>query len=294
MELTPTTTHVTADDGTRLAVHLTGGPGAGDPLLCLPGGPMLDSGYFRDLGGLGTHRALALLDLRGTGASDAPADPASYRCDRQVADVEAVRRHLGLERLSVLGHSAGANLAYGYAAAHPDRVGRLVLVAPSVRGLGIEIPDAARSEIARLRAGEPWYADAAAALARVQAGRGGEADWRAISPFMYARWDDETRAYEASMDEGRDDAKAIAFAAEDAFDPASTRTVLASLDAPVLVLAGGCDSGNPPTAMAEVAAVFPHGDLVVQEGAGHFPWVDDPGRFVELLAPFVRQAVRPE
>ena len=112
---------------------------------------MLDSGYFRDLGGLAAHRAFALLDLRGTGASDTPADPASYRCDRQVADVESVRRHLGLERLDLLAHSAGANLAYRYVERHPDRVARLVLVAPSIRGVGIEITDEARSEIARQR-----------------------------------------------------------------------------------------------------------------------------------------------
>jgi proline iminopeptidase len=120
-----TTTQVTADDGTRLAVHLHG---VGVPLLCLPGGPMLDSAYLRDLGGLAEHRAFARLDLRGTGGSEAPADPASYRCDRQVADVEAVRRHLGLERVDLMGHSAGANLAYRYAEQHPDRVGRLLLV----------------------------------------------------------------------------------------------------------------------------------------------------------------------
>src|SRR4051794_30014263 len=102
----PTSTrHLSADDGTRLALHLTG---TGDPLVCLPGGPMLDSGYLRDLGGLAAHRAFARLDLRGTGASDVPADPASYRCDRQVADVEATRRHLGLEQLDLLAHSAGA------------------------------------------------------------------------------------------------------------------------------------------------------------------------------------------
>ena len=182
---------------------------------------MLDSGYFRDLGGLAAHRAFARLDLRGTGASDAPADPASYRCDRQVADVESVRRHLGLDRLDLLAHSAGANLAYAYAAAHPDRVARLVLVAPSVRGLDIEITDEARSEIARLRAGEPWYAEAAAALARIQAGTGDERDWAAISPFMYGRWDDDVRAFETWMDERRDDEKAMAFGADGAFDPES-------------------------------------------------------------------------
>ncbi len=279
------TTHLTADDGTRLAVHLTG---FGAPLLCLPGGPMLDSGYFRDLGGLAAQRACARLDLRGTGDSESPADPASYRCDRQVADVEAVRRHLGLDRLDLLAHSAGASLAYAYAAAHPDRVARLVLVAPSVRGLDIEITDEARSEVARLREGEPWYADAAAALARVQAGAGGEADWAAISPFMYGRWDDEVRAFETWMDERRDDDKVMAFISDGAFDPPeSTRAALAGLHVPVVVLAGALDSGNPVPAMAEVAGVFPRADFVVQERAGHFPWIDDPREFARLLAPFL-------
>ena len=278
------TTHLTADDGTRLAVHLTG---SGAPLLCLPGGPMLDSGYLRGLGGLAAHRAVARLDLRGTGASGTPTDPASYRCDRQVADVESVRRHLGLDRLDLLAHSAGANLAYAYAAAHPDRVARLVLVAPSVRGLDIEITDEARSEIARLRAGEPWYAEAAAALARVQAGTGGARDWAAISPFMYGRWDDDTRAHDTWMNERRDDELAMAFGADGAFDPESARRALAELDTPVVVLAGALDSGNPVPVMAEVAAVFRRADFVVQQGAGHFPWVDDPEAFVGLVAPFV-------
>ncbi len=278
------TTHLTADDGTRLAVHLTG---SGAPLLCLPGGPMLDSGYLRDLGGLTEHRALARLDLRGTGASDVPADPASYRCDRQVADVEAVRRHLGRDRLDLLAHSAGANLAYAYAVTHPDRVASLVLVAPSVRGLDLEITDEARSAIARLREGEPWYADAAAALARIQAGTGDERDWSAITPLTYGRWDDDVRAYDSWMDERRDDEKAMAFGADGAYEPERTRAALAGLDVPVLVLAGALDSGNPVPVMAEVAGVFPRADLAVQPGAGHFPWVDDPERFVGLVEAFV-------
>jgi pimeloyl-ACP methyl ester carboxylesterase len=81
-------------DGTRLAYHQAG---EGRPLLCVPGGPMQASAYLGDLGGLSAHRSLVLLDLRGTGASAIPADPATYRCDRQVDDVEALRVHLGLD-----------------------------------------------------------------------------------------------------------------------------------------------------------------------------------------------------
>ena len=275
-----------APDGTRLAVHLTDGPG--DPLVCLPGGPMLDSAYLRELGGLDAHRALARLDLRGTGDSAPPQDPATYRCDRQVDDVEALREHLGLERLDVLAHSAGANLAHRYAEAHPDRVGRLLLVTPSTRAVGLEVSDEARSDMARRRAAEPWYAEASAALARVQAGSEDEADWAEVSAFMYARWDEETRGYDAWMNELRDDDKALAFGAEGAYDPERTRSVLRGLEVPVLVVAGGCDTGNPTAAMARVAELFPRGELIVQESGGHFPWVDDPAGFVELVEGFVR------
>ncbi|MEU8915448.1 alpha/beta hydrolase [Streptomyces nigrescens] len=50
-----------APDGTALAYHVVG---EGEPLLCLPGGPMRASGYLGDLGGLSERRRLIKLDLR--------------------------------------------------------------------------------------------------------------------------------------------------------------------------------------------------------------------------------------
>lgn len=90
-----------AADGTELAYHIKG---KGVPLVCLPGGPMRDSCYLGDLGGLCARRRLIMLDLRGTGQSAVPADPASYRCDRLVDDVRTLREHLGLGRFDLLGH----------------------------------------------------------------------------------------------------------------------------------------------------------------------------------------------
>jgi pimeloyl-ACP methyl ester carboxylesterase len=116
---------------------------------------MQASAYLGDLGGLSGHRPLVLLDLRGTGASAVPADPASYRCDRQVDDVEALRVHLGLDRIDLLGHSAGAALALLYAARHLDRVGRLALINPSPRVVGLEITDLDRRQVAERRRGRP-------------------------------------------------------------------------------------------------------------------------------------------
>ena len=270
--------------GTRLAYRVEG---SGPPLVCLPGGPMMDAAYLGDLGGLDADRQLVLLDPRGTGDSEAPSDPRDYRVNKQVPDVEALREHLGLEQLDLLGHSAGANLVYRYVQAHPDRVSSLVLVTPSPYGLGLDVPDAMRATLAASRAHEPWYPAAAAAFARVQDGAAEEADWVAMSPFSYARWDDRTREYDAWMDTRLNALGAEMFSVEDAFDPPGSRAALAALDVPVVVLAGGLDLGNPPGAMAEVAALCPRGELVVQPGAGHCPWFDDPAAFRALLLPYL-------
>ncbi len=95
---------VSAPDGTKLAYLELG---TGDPVVCLPGGPMQDSRYLGDLGGLSA-------------------------------------RH----RLILLGHSGGANLAVLYAAQHPGRVGRLLLITPGLAAVGIDVSAPDRREVA--------------------------------------------------------------------------------------------------------------------------------------------------
>ncbi|MGI5253613.1 alpha/beta fold hydrolase [Actinacidiphila glaucinigra] len=270
-------------DGTELAYHDIG---SGRPLLCLPGGPQ-DSVYLGDLGGLSAHRRLIRPDLRGTGLSGLPRDLASCRCDRLVDDVEALREHLGLDRMDVLAHSAGANIAAQYAGRHPDRVGALVLVTPSVRAVGLPVPGGLRRETALLRRDEPWFPEAFAALEAIVAGEATAERWQALAPFSYGRWDEAARAHQAAEREQTKDEVVAAFGAEGAFDPQGTRAALARLTAPVMLLAGQVDLGAPPAAVAEFAGLFPDAALVVQPGAGHFPWLDDPARFVTAVAGFL-------
>ncbi|WUR61444.1 alpha/beta hydrolase [Micromonospora chokoriensis] len=274
-----------APDGTTLAYRTIGG---GDPLVCLPGGPMRDSAYLGDLGGLGAYRTLVVLDQRGTGRSAVPADVSTYRCDRMVDDVEALRVHLGLDRLDLLGHSAGANLAMRYATRHPDRVGRLVLVNPSTRAVGLTPTAAFREEVTRARAAEPWFPAAAAALDSMVGGSSSPETWQAIGPFFYGRWDTSTQAHQAAEAGQRNDEAARIFGADGAFDPPATRAALARHQGPVLLLAGEVDLGAPPGLVAQLAELFPRAELVVQPGAGHYPWLDDADTFTATVSAFLR------
>jgi pimeloyl-ACP methyl ester carboxylesterase len=271
-------------DGTLLSYHEAG---QGAPLICVPGGPMQSAAYLGDLGGLAAHRSLVLLDLRGTGESAAPADPASYRCDRQVDDVEALRLTLGLETIDLLGHSAGAAIALLYATRYPQRLGRLVLVTPSPRVAGVEITDQDRREVAELRRAEPWFPAAFAAFERIWAGEAADADWDAIDPFMYGNWDAATEARIVEESANRNDDAAQAYYSDGAFDPAAVRAGLSHLQARTLLLAGGYDVGLPPKCAAEYAGLFPAAESAVQPRSGHYPWRDDAGSFVRTTAAFL-------
>ena len=276
-----------AFDGTQLAYHVQGD--AGVPVICLPGGPMRVSSYLGNLGGLSAGQPLVTLDLRGTGESAIPADPATYRCDRQVDDVEALRDHLALDRFDLLGHSAGANLAVHYAVRYPERVRKLLLITPSLRAVGLDVTDDMRRELIALRRNEPWYAETAAAFERLTTDDGTDADWDAIAPLRYGRWDAAAQADYAANDSEINHDAARVFGAPGVFDPEKTRAALATVESPVLLLAGELDLNTVPRVAAEYAALFPHAAFVVQPGAGHSPWLDDPDWFASTVAAFLAE-----
>ncbi|MEU2161570.1 alpha/beta hydrolase [Streptomyces chengbuensis] len=279
-----------AHDGTALAYHAEGG---GAPLLCLPGGPMRASAYLGDLGGLTAHRGLVRFDLRGTGDSAVPIDETTYRCDRLVDDVEALREHLGLDRADLLAHSAGGNLALLYAAAHPGRVRSLTLVAPGTRALGIEATEADWRGAVALRRGEPWFEAGSAAWEAFLGGAELDDLWPDIVPFLYGRWDAAAREHAADDAHQTNPRARGVYYSEGAFDPAATREALSAWEAPVLVLAGEYDGGPTPARAHEIAALFPRGTAAVQPGAGHYPWLDDPDAFRRTVTAFLEADGRP-
>ncbi|MGW1773343.1 alpha/beta fold hydrolase [Streptomyces sp. NPDC002104] len=279
----------TTYDGTELAYHVQG---EGEPLVCLPGGAMRASAYLGDLGGLSAGRRLILLDLRGTGDSAVPADASTYRVDHQVADVEALRGHLVLESVDLLAHSASGNLALLYAAAHPGRVRRLALITPTSWAVDLaESPETRLADVRRRGGGEPYDTAVAAyerALAAIAAGENpDEADWAAVMPLAYGRWDETARAHAALSPVQKNAEASAAFAGPGAFDPPATRAALGRFAGEVLVLAGELDSNPSPALAARLAELFAHGAADVQRGAGHFPWLDEPQWFAARVERFL-------
>ena len=271
-------------DGTEIAYRLRGD---GPPLVCLPGGPGRAAGYLGDLGGLDRSRRLVLLDPRGVGLSADPADPATFRVDRLAGDVESLRAHLGLDRMDLLAHSAGAVLATLYAAAHPQHLSRLILVTPGLAAAGVEgTEEQFRAALAR-RAAEPWYPAALAALEKIMAGDLSMEAFRTSRPFFYGRWDQAAQAHATAGVSERHQAAREGFFAGAIIDPPATRAALTKLTAPVLLYAGDLDPMVTPAMVRAAAPLFGDATVAVQPGAAHFPWVDDPAAFAAAVGPFL-------
>jgi proline iminopeptidase len=271
-------------DGTEIGYHVLGD---GPPLVCLPGGPGRAAEYLGDLGGLSRSRQLVLWDPRGVGSSADPVDPATFRVDRLVEDVESFRVHLGLDRMDLLAHSAGAVLATLYAAAYPERLSRLVLLTPGLPAVGVEgTEEQLRADLAR-RASEPWYPSALAALEKIFEGDQSMEAFRESRPFYYGRWDETARAHATVGVSERHGPARAGFFADVTLDVPATRVALKKLTAPVLLFAGDLDPMVPPALVREAALSFNDATVVVQHDASHFPWIDDPAAFTAAITPFL-------
>ena len=154
--------------------------------------------------------------------------------------------------------------------------------------VGLEITDPDRRQVAERRRGEAWFPDAFAALQRIWSGDATAADWTAIAPFTYGRWDAVARAHLAREASQTNAEAAAVYYAAGALDPQATRASLARLRAPVLLVAGEYDVALPPKCAAEYAGLFGQAELAVQPAGGHYPWLDDPAWLVQTLTGFLR------
>lgn len=112
--------------GNGIQIQLALWEGRGKTILCIHG--LTANCRFWDCQASAlspTHRVLAM-DLRGRGLSDKP--PTGYSLREHGEDILALLNDQGLDRPVLMGHSLGAFIALAFAAEHPQRVDRLILV----------------------------------------------------------------------------------------------------------------------------------------------------------------------
>ena len=257
-------------------------------LVCHPGGPGMSAGCFGDLAGTGSGRIrLVLFNPRGTGASTPPVD-GRYELEDYASDLEALRGHLGLERLDLLGHSHGGFVGMVYALSHPERLRRLVLLCTAPR-FSPQLREEAEQALAA-HSGQAWFEDAVAAQRQRQAG-GFETPAQLAA--LYARevrlWFANDAAAEelaAALRREVPDQEALGYFNTHLAPTYDMRPRLPEIRVPTLILNGAADFFGPLVSARELSAI-PGSKAVVMPGAGHFPFLDAPEDFRRELEAFL-------
>jgi proline iminopeptidase len=264
------------------------GAADGPVLLVLHGGPGMPSYYLEDLAALADERQVVLFDQLGCGRSERPDDPALWTVRRAVAEVEAVRAALDAARVDIIGHSWGGFLALAYAAAHPGRVGALVLSSPLV-------------SVAR------WVEDSATLVAQLpepaqQAIRRCEADGSFDDPAYVAATDLFNRRFLCALDPwpaglqqtvaetGEQVYRSMwgpsEFTQDGSLRGCDLSDTLPHLAVPSLWIGGSRDEVRPET-LARFADAA-DGELVVLDGGTHCAHLEQPQAYLDAVRGFLR------
>ncbi|HRW75375.1 MAG: alpha/beta fold hydrolase [Lewinellaceae bacterium] len=101
--------------------------GDGPPLFFIAGGPGGSHPGLRSFDPLSDEHTLVYFDALGRGKSDLAKEVTEYSIDRDVEDLEGLRKAMGYDKIAILGHSYGGVVAQGYAVKYPEHVSHLIL-----------------------------------------------------------------------------------------------------------------------------------------------------------------------
>jgi proline iminopeptidase len=264
-----------------------------DTVIVLHGGPGLNLEYLaNDLTPLATSHTLLFYDQRGAGRSSLVTDSAALDGWRFAEDVEVLRQHFGLRRVTLLGHSWGAGVAALYASRYADRLERLVIVAGiplqqprlvrAFRNLAARRDSSTRAQMQKWR--EAWLADPGDVLA-----------CRAYYRLYFGPFFGDSSAARHSQGDfcaGTAEARRNKLANVDRFVTASLgkwdwRPALRTMQSPVLVIHGSADP-IPAEGAREWVTTLPRARLLLLESVGHFPHLEAPDAFFTAVDLFLR------
>ncbi len=294
--------YIRTSDGVRLFYKIVGsGP---DVLIAVHGGPgnSLDS-ILPDLEPLAKSRTVIYYDQRGGGRSDLIKDPDKLSISKHVDDLEAVRLFFKLDKMTLLGNSWGAILIGFYAAAHPDKIERMIFHSPGepTKALTDKADGEMLSRINRQFSAEQkerykfvsnpqnWVkASDPKAVCREF--------YQLLLPFYVAKAENAALV-KGDVCAGSDDAvRYQQFVNEQIINSLgdwNLLSLLGAVKAPVLVVHGAADPTLVKSPEAWASAMS-NAQLLIINDAGHLPHVEQPEIFFKTVETFLKGSFPPE
>ncbi|WP_299766902.1 alpha/beta hydrolase [uncultured Dokdonia sp.] len=270
--------------------------GKGDAIFFLPGGPGNSHDYMQ--GNFGqyykTHKVV-FFDWLGRGKSDDAKDVSEYSVEADVEMIEKIRKHLGLEKISVVGHSYGTVPAQGYAIAYPDRVKHMVLINGFHSGAMWQANCDSYNHYAKTHFPERWVkVDSLRQLGYLSTDKPLQDVYGAF-PTKYIYYHNTSLKQNVPSTKHRGwagDVYAQIIGPDGDFDVSGSmirqdyRRKLKDIPARTLIIAGRYDGVSTPEFAVQYKLFMPQARFEMFENSAHNPYLEEPEKFYSIFDDF--------
>jgi len=272
-------------NGTELYIKRMG---AGEPVVFVHGGPLLEHGYFLPhLAPLADEYELIFYDQRLSGRSAAHVDSASVRIATFVDDIEAIRQALDLGRIHLIGHSWGGLIAMRYALRYEENLRSLLLLN------SVSASSALWQEEERQLAQRATETDRREREAILQseafAARQPDAIRQLLLLAFRSQFSDTSRVAQLELyvpEDYFERGRQFAYMAPDLAEW-ELHEELAQLNVPIFIMYGA-DEVAVSLGGAAFHERLPQAEFVLVEDAGHFPFIEQPDAALDAVRAFLR------
>jgi proline iminopeptidase len=246
------------------------------------GGPGADHTSFKPtFSALSRKLQLVYFDHRGQGRS-ARGSKETYTLDNNVEDMEALRQHLGLDKIVVIGGSYGGMVALTYAVRYPENISHLIVIATAAHSGFLE----RAKEILASKGTEEQKASAQ----RLWDGNFENEEqlrqyFQVLGPMYSLKHDPTMSGVAWRRNILSVDAINVAFGGF--LRNYNILDQLHKITAPTLVIAGRYDWICAPEFSEEIAQAIPHADLRIFENSSHLIRADEPEALLDAIAGFL-------
>ena len=280
-------------DGYRINVETKG---EGEAIFFFAGGPGDSHDYMQ--GNFGqyykTHKVV-FIDMLGRGMSDDAQDKREYSVQNDVHIAEEVRKELGLEKISLVGHSYGTVIAQAYAIKYPQRVIRMLLISGFHSGEMWQANCDSYNHYAKTHFPEKWAkVDSLRALGYVSSDPVFSTLYGSF-PMKYVYYHNtklqqnvpktKYRSWNSDVYYGIIGRDADFFVSGSMMDT-DFRKDLGQLKMPTLIVAGRYDGVSTPEYNLQYKILMPQAQFEMFEESGHNPYLEEPEKFYGMMDAF--------
>jgi proline iminopeptidase len=273
--------------------------GNGEPIFFIAGGPGNAHYYLRSFDSLSTTNTLVYFDAFGRGKSDTAKNVTEYCLQRDIEDLEGLRKTMGFSKINILGHSYGGLVAQGYAVNYPENVSHLILANTFHSYLMWQENDDNYNREIKTNYPEVWKElmnvreQGAVSSDKIHQEIYGQIPSRFLyyyNPENYYKFpskpypnDNNTKLYYQMVGKDGD------FIVGNDIGNFDFRKQLKDLKMPILIYAGRYDRVAVPWMMDKYKQYCPQAKYVMFERSGHNPQVEEPEALFKLIRDFLEK-----